>query len=79
MVRHLFFTFSINMIVKRRIEEVVQKHEPLLEHGFEQPKENSYETDQQPPATNRPGPSEEPGQRTLFSPTLFKARDFDPL
>jgi hypothetical protein len=73
------------MITKNRIENAVYDREPLreplLEPGHEPARKNSYETDQQFPAVNRLAAPEEPGKRVLplFSETLFKARDFDPL
>ena len=57
-----------------------QNREPLLEQGAERTKKR-HEKDQMIPSHNSPAASGEPGKRDLplFSPTLFKAKEFDPL
>lgn len=57
-----------------------QSHEPLLEQGAERTKKKRHEKDQMTPSHNSPEASK-PGKRDLplFSPTLFKAKEFDPL
>jgi hypothetical protein len=64
-----------------RTKDKVQDRQPLLVATPDAVKKNRPETDQRIYSENKPVNTEEPVQRNLplFSETLFKAKNFDPL
>jgi hypothetical protein len=64
-----------------RTKDKVRDRQPLLVASPDAVKKNRHETDQRIHSVNKPVNKEEPVKKNLplFSETLFKAKNFDPL